>query len=92
MSLNFSKENLVNKSFNIRFFDFNKLALKSIRNINKILLSFYIVFISIVIYTSNWGVDPLHDGAIFPTPVALAQGKILFKDIQNLIWSDARVV
>ncbi len=83
MSLNFSKESLVNTSFNIRFFDFNKLALKSIRNINKILLSFYIVFISIVIYTSNWGVDPLHDGALFPTPVALAQGKILFKDIQN---------
>jgi hypothetical protein len=37
----------------------------------------------IVLYTSNWGVDPLHDGATFPTPVALAQGKFIFRDIQN---------
>jgi len=36
-----------------------------------------------VLLSSNWGVDPLHDGAVFPTPVALAQGEILFRDIQN---------
>ena len=49
----------------------------------KIQIFIYLIFMIIVLYTSNWGVDPLHDGATFPTPVALAQGKFIFRDIQN---------
>jgi hypothetical protein len=49
----------------------------------RIQIFIYVIFMVIVLYTSNWGVDPLHDGATFPTPVALAQGKVIFRDIQN---------
>lgn len=53
------------------------------QSINKIQIFVYVNFIAIVLYTSNWGVDPLHDGATFPTPVAIANGQAIFRDIQN---------
>jgi len=66
-----------------KFFSISKFTSIFNSNIVKILAALYIVFILIIMVSSNWGVDPLHDGALFPTPVALAQGKVLFKDIQN---------
>ena len=66
-----------------KFFSISKFTSIFNSNIVKILAALYIVFILIIIVSSNWGVDPLHDGALFPTPVALAQGRVLFKDIQN---------
>lgn len=66
-----------------KFFSISKFTSILNNNIVKILAALYIVFILIIMVSSNWGVDPLHDGALFPTPVALAQGRVLFKDIQN---------
>jgi hypothetical protein len=48
------------------------------------LLSLYILIpIFFIISSSNWGLDPLHDGATFPSAVAFAEGKMIFSEVQN---------
>jgi hypothetical protein len=35
------------------------------------------------VYSSNWEVDPLHEGLTFPTAVAISEGKVIFRDIHS---------
>ena len=46
-------------------------------------LATYVLFTSFILISSSWNVDPLHDGATFPSAVAVAQGRTIFVDVQN---------
>lgn len=46
-------------------------------------LLIYFLFTIFILISSSWNVDPLHDGATFPSAVAVAQGKTIFVDVQN---------
>jgi hypothetical protein len=36
-----------------------------------------------VLISSRWNLDPYHEGALFPSSVGLAQGKVIFRDVNN---------
>lgn len=36
-----------------------------------------------VLVSSRWNVDPYHEGALFPSSVGMAQGKVIFRDVNN---------
>lgn len=36
-----------------------------------------------VFVSSRWNVDPYHEGALFPSSVGMAQGKVIFRDVNN---------
>jgi hypothetical protein len=36
-----------------------------------------------VLISSRWNVDPYHEGALFPSSVGVAQGKVIFRDVNN---------
>jgi hypothetical protein len=57
-----------------------KITNKFIKNAH---IYIYASLIISIFYSSNWGVDPLHDGALFPTAASLGDGQIIFRDIQN---------
>lgn len=43
----------------------------------------YFLFTMFILISCSWNVDPLHDGATFPSAVAVAQGKTIFIEVQN---------
>ena len=49
-------------------------------NYSKILYGFFIL---IYLSSSNWEIDPIHDGLTYPTAVAVSEGKIIFRDIHS---------
>jgi hypothetical protein len=36
-----------------------------------------------VFVSSRWNLDPYHEGALFPSSVGMAQGKVIFRDVNN---------
>ena len=44
-----------------------------------------------VLVSSRWNVDPYHEGALFPSSVGLAQGKVIFRDVNNQYGSLAAI-
>lgn len=36
-----------------------------------------------VLVSSRWNVDTYHEGALFPSSVGMAQGKVIFRDVNN---------
>lgn len=55
----------------------------SVLNSKILYLAIYFLFTSFILISSSWNVDPLHDGATFPSAVAVAQGRTIFIDVQN---------
>lgn len=55
----------------------------SVLNSKNWYLAIYFLFTSFILISSSWNVDPLHDGATFPSAVAVAQGRTIFVDVQN---------
>jgi hypothetical protein len=43
----------------------------------------YLFMIILYVYSSNWEVDPLHEGLTFPAAVAISEGKVIFRDVHS---------
>ena len=52
-------------------------------NNKNVIKMIYGLIIVLFIYSTNWEVDPLHDGLTFPSALAISQGKIIFRDVHT---------
>lgn len=52
-------------------------------NFNSLLKATYIFMIFLYVYSSNWEVEPQHEGLTFPVAVAISEGKVIFRDIHS---------
>lgn len=53
------------------------------KNLNFTLKVIYLFMISIFMYSSNWEVEPQHEGLTFPAAVAVSEGKVIFRDVHS---------
>ena len=53
------------------------------KNLNFLLKVIYLFMISLYVYSSNWEVEPQHEGLTFPAAVAISEGKVIFRDIHS---------
>jgi hypothetical protein len=66
------------------------MVLKVFKKINPVssyfsvlIKAFYLLMVLLYIYSSNWEVDPIHDGLTFPAAVAVSEGKVIFLDVNS---------
>ena len=52
-------------------------------NYKNIIKMVYGLIIVLYIYSTNWEVDPQHEGLTFPAALAISQGKIIFRDVHT---------
>ena len=51
---------------------------------HELMLKVFTFIIAIqVLVSARWNVDPYHEGALMPSSVGLAQGKVIFRDVNN---------
>jgi hypothetical protein len=53
------------------------------KNLNYLLKVIYLFVVSLYVYSSNWEVEPQHEGLTFPAAVAISEGKVIFRDIHS---------
>jgi hypothetical protein len=52
-------------------------------NFSLLLKAVYIFMIFLYVYSSNWEVEPQHEGLTFPAAVAISEGKVIFRDVHS---------